>query len=110
MVSIINSFSKQNIRVVVISGSRDFGRCSLASRLPAALWPVAGKIVLETVLLQLADQGIEDVIVCSRQDKSLLMESIQLDNSISIEFLDEPLPVGTAGSIREAYTGRDDSL
>ena len=110
MVSKINSFPKQKIRAVVISGSRDFGRCPLASRLPSALWLIAGTNVLENLLMRLADQGIEDVVVCSGQDKTLLSESMRIDKSIRTEFLDEPLPVGTAGCLREAGRGRDDSL
>jgi len=38
-----NSMSHEHpIKVVVLAGGRDFGRCPLASQLPTALWPVAG--------------------------------------------------------------------
>ena len=34
-------------KVIILVGSRDFGRCPLASRLPAALWSVLGRPALE---------------------------------------------------------------
>jgi len=46
---------KQNIKAVILAGSRDFGRCPLALRLPTALWPVAGKAVLEHLVVHLAN-------------------------------------------------------
>ncbi len=82
----------------------------MATRLPSALWPVAGKSTLKHLLARIVNSGIDDIVICSSQDKSLLAESIQIDKNIKIEFLDEPLPAGTAGSIRKADTGRPDSL
>lgn len=87
-------------RAIILVGSRDFNRCPLASRLPTALWPVVGKPVLERLLTHLAEQGIKRVAVCSNGDGSLLAESICLDGRLEVTFKDEPLPVGTAGSLR----------
>ena len=95
-------FKKQNMKAVILVGSRDFGRCPLASRLPAALWPVTGKAVLEHLVVHLANQGIKQAVICSEGDGALLAESIQADNRLELKFLDESLPVGTAGCIRDA--------
>ena len=89
-----------NVSAVVLVGGRDFNRCPLASRLPTALWPVAGKPVLERLLTHLADQGIERAAVCSSGEGSLLADSIRVDSRLHVTFEDEPLPVGTAGSLR----------
>ncbi len=94
--------SKQNIKAIILAGSRDFGRCLLASRLPTALWPVAGNTALEHLLTSLAGQGIKQATICSNGDGALLAESIHADNLLELKFLEEPLPVGTAGCIREA--------
>jgi len=94
--------SKQLIKAIILVGSRDFGRCPLTSRLPTALWPVVGKPVLERLLTSLADQGIKQVIICSNGDGSLLQQSVHADNRLELNFLDEPLPAGTAGCIRDA--------
>ena len=104
------SVNKQNTKVIILAGSRDFGRCPLTSRLPTALWPVVGKPVLERLLTSLADQGIKQVIICSNGDGSLLEESIHAENRLELNFLDESLPVGTAGCIRDAAGDETDAL
>ncbi len=102
------SIKRQKIKAIILAGSRDFGRCPLTSRLPTALWPVAGKTVLEHLLTSLADQGIKQATICSNGDSSPrllpagVIESIHADNRMELNFLDESLPVGTAGCIRNA--------
>jgi len=102
--------SKQVIKAIILACSRDFGRCPVATRLPTALWPVAGKSVLERLLISLAKQGIEQVAVCSNGDGSLLTESIHADKHLELKFLDEQLPAGTAGCIRDAAGDETDAL
>ncbi len=100
----------QNVKAIILAGSRDFGRCSLESRLPTALWPIAGKPAIEHLLCHLANQGIKQATVCSNGDALLLKESIAAANLMQLNFLDEPLPVGTAGCIRDASNGNKDEL
>lgn len=92
----------EDIKIVILAGSRDFGRCPLASRLPVSLWPVAGKSAIEHLLVHLAEEGISQVTICSNGDALQLKESIAPISSIEIKFMDEALPVGTAGCIRDA--------
>ncbi len=89
-----------NVKAVILMGGRDFGRCPLASRVPTALWPVAGKPVLERLLCHLADQEVRQVTLCSNGESSHLAEFICADKRLEVTLLDEPLPVGTAGSLR----------
>jgi exosortase len=100
----------RSIKAIILAGSCDFGRCPVASRLPTALWPVVGKPVLEHLLVHLAKQGISQVVICSNGDGSLLRQSIRADNRLDLDFLDEQLPVGTAGSIRDAACGGMDAM
>jgi exosortase len=104
------SVTKDKIKAVILAGSRDFGRYPLASRWPTALWPVAGKSVLERLLNHLADQGIEHVVVCSCGEGSLLADSVHADDRLKLTFLDESLPAGTAGCIRDAVSDATDAL
>jgi exosortase len=101
---------KQLIKVIILVGSRDFGRCPLTSKLPTALWPVLGKPVLERLLTSLADQGIRQATICSNGNGSLLAKLILTDNRLELKYLDEPLPAGTAGSIRDAAGDETDAL
>ena len=100
----------RNIKAIILAGSRDFGRGLIESRLPTALWPIAGKSAIEHLLCNLANQGITQATVCSNGDAPLLKESIAAANSMQLNFLDEPLPVGTAGCIRDAASGDKDAL
>jgi len=98
---------KRNIKAIVLAGGLDFGYCSLASRLPVALWPIASVPVLERLLQSLAQQGITQVVVCSYEDTEQLAKSIGTINGMKLTFLDESMPMGTAGSIRQAANADD---
>lgn len=110
MVTNINTSQKQKIKALILVGGRDFGRCPLASYTPTALWPVMGQSVLERLLKHLAEQGIQNVAIGSGDEDSLLIESINVDKRLDVKFLEEPLPVGTAGCIRDALKDETDTL
>lgn len=65
---------------------------------------------MEHLLFHLSSQGIQQAVICSNGDASLLKESINLPRSMSIGFLDEQLPLGTAGCIRDATDADTDQL
>lgn len=101
-------WNKPLIKTIIFAGSRDFGRCPIASRIPPSLWPITGKRAIERLLISLADQGIKQATICSSGDL-LLAESIAADSRLKVKFLDEPLPVGTAGCIRDAMGDQIDA-
>ncbi|MHC4324652.1 MAG: exosortase [Planctomycetota bacterium] len=100
----------KSIKAIILVGSRDFGRCPIASRLPTALWPVAGKPVLERLLCHLADQGIKQAVICGNGASSLLDKSYPGDDRLTLSFFDETLPMGTAGCIREGFSDETEEL
>jgi exosortase len=92
----------QSLKAVILAGFRDFGRCPLASRLPTALWPIEGQPVVLKLIDQLLEQGISDIAICVDQDAGIC-ENIKLPtNSSNIKIIEQSLPVGTAGCIRDA--------
>jgi len=101
-----------DLKVIILAGARDFGRCPIASRLPTALWPVMDKSAMERLIRNLVKQGIRNITICSNGDSSLLKKAIDIENiqMLDVHFLNEPLPVGTAGSIRDAVNGKTDEL
>ncbi len=98
----IKSKTKQKIKAIILVGGLDFGRCPLASRLPTALWQVAGHTALERLLIHLTNQGINQAVICSSSNGSSLAESIHANHHPELTFLNDPLPVGTAGCVRDA--------
>jgi exosortase len=100
----------QKTKAIILVGNRDFGRCPIASRLPTALWPVAGKTVIERLLCNLADQGIKQVVICGRDASSLTGIKNLIGDRLALSFFDESLPVGTAGCIREALRDKAEEL
>jgi NDP-sugar pyrophosphorylase family protein len=108
----LHSKSQKNLnaRVIILAGSRDFGRCPVASRLPTALWPVAGKPVLQRLLLHLSSQGIKQVAISSNGDTTLLQDSLEATDFIHLRFIHEKLPAGTAGCIRDAFDSDNNTL
>jgi len=97
-------------KAIILVGNRDFGRCPIASRLPTALWPIAGKSVLERLLSHLADQGIEQALVFGRDAGTLLDKINCAYGRLTLSFFEETLPVGTAGFIREAVSDVTEEL
>ncbi|MCX5638271.1 MAG: hypothetical protein NTX52_11355, partial [Planctomycetota bacterium] len=62
---------KSTVKAIILAGNHNFGRCPVGTHLPAALWPVAGKTVIERLLISLANQGIKQVTICSSGDGAL---------------------------------------
>ena len=84
----------QSIKAVILVGNRDFGRCSLASRLPTALWPIAGKTVMERLLDHLADQGVQEVVICGCGASSLLSNKNPADDRLTLSFISSDRLIG----------------
>lgn len=101
---------RHKIKAIILAGNGDFGRCPLASHLPAALWPIAGKPALEYLIQHLWRQGIKQTVICSNGNARQLNESIASTCSMELKFLDEPLPAGTAGCLRDAADDWTDTL
>jgi exosortase len=91
-----------NIKAIILAGGRDFGRCPLASLLPAPLWPVETKPVLLRLLTHLALEGVKNAVICGGSDSPMYRDSVGASAGFGISFLKEPLPVGPAGCIRDA--------
>jgi len=90
------------IRVVVLIGGRDFGRCSLGARLPTGLWPIADQPVLVHVLEHLAAAGFGHAAVCCAREDAPAVEAIARETAPGIRPVVEELTAGTAGCLRDA--------
>ncbi len=55
--------------------------------------------------MNLHDQGVDEAVICAYGGASELKQAARGTNSMKLHFVDEPLPVGNAGCIRDAYDG-----
>ena len=104
------SLKKQTIKAVILVGSRDFGRCPLASRLHRALWPVVDKPLLQLLIENISTQGIDNFVICCQGDSGEIRGSLNISDNVEIEFLDESLPRGSGGCILDAAGDGNDEL
>jgi mannose-1-phosphate guanylyltransferase len=100
--------NKENIIAIILTGKRDFGRCPIASSVPVALWPVMGKTALQGLLDSLARQSVSQAIICSYGDSDLLRQEFVAYRKMTLTFLEEEFPLGTAGCIRYAASKASD--
>lgn len=90
------------IRTIVLVGGRDFGRCPLAARLPAALWPIGDKPALARLLDHLATEGITRATVCCDASLAGDVASVCQSHRLAVTVMPEELISGTAGCLRDA--------
>jgi exosortase len=99
-----------DVRVVVLVGGRDFGRCPLAAHLPTALWPIGDKPVLARLLDHLARLGFERVAVCCAQEDAEAVGAVCRDAAREVALVVGELAAGTAGCVRDAVAGEPGDL
>jgi len=99
-----------NVKAIILAGGRDFGRDTLASRLPMVLWPLLSKTVLAQLLEHLGRQGIKETVICSNGDSELLRRAVEQIPGMQLTFSNEELPLGTAGSMRDVMAADSNKL
>lgn len=105
------TYSIDDVKAVILIGSRDFGRCPTATRLNRALWPLAGKPVLQRLIEQISSQGVRRFVLCCENHADQTRQTLQLPSYLEVQFIEETMPRGTAGCIRDAAEpGRDELL
>lgn len=100
----------ENIKVIILIGARDFGRCPTATRLNRALWPFAGKPVLQHLMDGLSAQGIRRFALCCERYGRQTRQLLKFQPDWQIQFLEETMPRGTAGCLKDAASPSDKLL
>lgn len=100
----MNCQQKDNVSMsaVILAANTDFGRCNLASRIPPALWPILDEPAINRMFKKLSDMSVKRAIICCNGNKPIFQQAIKNTDSMELNFLDEQMPFGTAGCIREA--------
>ena len=106
----INTYTTERLKAVIMVGRPDFGRCSIATRLNRALWPLAGKPVLQRLLEHISSQGIRKFVICGSEDLCQIRERLEIPLYMDVTFRQERLPRGSAGCIYDAANREEDDL
>ena len=91
-----------SMRALLLAGGRGTRLAPYTSVLPKPLMPIGDQSVLEVVVGQLADAGIERITLCVGY-LSHLIRAIMDDGAnhgVSVDYVHEPEPLGTAGPLR----------
>jgi dTDP-glucose pyrophosphorylase len=93
-----------DLPVVIMAGGQGTRLAPFTNVLPKPLIPVGDRTVIEIIIAQLQNHGLEKFIL-SINYKSKIIKSFfeELAPSYSVSFLEEREPRGTAGSLRELY-------
>lgn len=97
-----NTLLGSAVRAIVLVGGRDFGRCPLAARLPAALWPIGDRPALVRLLDHLVKEGIDRATVCCDASLTPDVTSVCRDSRLAVTVMAEELISGTGGCLRDA--------
>ncbi|MBN1817235.1 MAG: exosortase [Sedimentisphaerales bacterium] len=102
--------NKEKIRSIILVGAKDIGRCPVASRISRALWPIAGIPVITRLLEHLYRHGINRVTICCEEDSQGIRSALVFPCGMEVTILEDQLPRGTAGCLRDAVDPSCDDL
>ncbi len=103
-------YNLEQVKVVILIGGHDFGRCPVASRLNRALWPIIDKPALQYMIEEIFRQGIRRFVICYEGQSQELQNAVNLPDSLEVEYQTEVLPRGTAGCLRDVSSPEKEEL
>ena len=98
------------MQAVVMAGGAGTRLRPLTTAVPKALLPIVGEPMLARVIHLLGQHGVGRCVVTLQHQASVVLKYFSADtlDNVSLRFLTEPRPLGTAGSVRYAQTWLDD--
>ena len=90
-----------DIDVVIMAGGKGTRLLPLTENIPKPMVPVAGKPILEHILIHLVGQGIKSVYLAVNHLKDQIVDYFKdgAQFGIKINYLEEDVPLGTGGAI-----------
>ena len=98
------------MQAVVMAGGTGTRLRPLTTSTPKALLPLVGEPMLARVIEHLVANGVTTCVVTLQHQASTILKYFSSDavNGISLRFLTEPRPLGTAGSVAYARSWLED--
>jgi len=104
------TYTNEQVKVVILVGGRDFGRCPLATRMNRALWPIIDKPALQYMIEAIFLQGFRRFVICCDEQGQDIQNAVNLPAMLEVEYQSETLPRGTAGCLKDVFREGQDEL
>ncbi|MGF1726745.1 nucleotidyltransferase family protein [Photobacterium nomapromontoriensis] len=107
----IEFVSKENT-VVIMAGGLGSRLGDLTKKIPKPMLPISGKPMLQHLLESFRDQGFFKFIICVNYKKDIIIDHFGNGDSfsVSIEYIDENIRMGTAGALSLIKSIKDKSF
>ena len=93
----------KDVPAVILAGGKGTRLRPFTVTFPKPLVPIGDRPILERLLQQLSDSGVSKVILSLGHLSSLIRayvsQHVLLNGKLTIEFVEEEMPLGTAGSL-----------
>jgi mannose-1-phosphate guanylyltransferase/phosphomannomutase len=98
------------MQAVVMAGGAGTRLRPLTTAVPKALLPIVGEPMLARVVRLLSEHGVDRCVVALQHQASVVLKYFSPDyvTDVTLRFLTEPQPLGTAGSVRYAQSWLED--
>ncbi len=102
---------QRDLSAVVLAGVHDWGACVLNQAILRPLAPIANRPMIEHVLAALARTGVTRVVICANGQGGPLCDALGTYSigGMHLSYLDDTMPRGPAGCIKDAAAGLGES-
>ena len=90
------------VKAVILAGGFGTRLRPLTFTTPKALLPLVNRPVIDYILDYLAGYGLNDIVITTNYLREPLIEYLSTRTELKISYPEEPSPLGTAGSVKNA--------
>jgi mannose-1-phosphate guanylyltransferase/phosphomannomutase len=90
------------VKAVILAGGSGTRLRPLTFSTPKAMIPLVNKPVITFILDYLAIYGLKEIVITTNYLRKQMMNYLSKRNDLKLSFPEEPVPLGTAGSVKNA--------
>ena len=106
----INSNYSESVEAVVLAGGKGTRLAPLTEDTPKPMLKILGKTVLESVFDRIRACGVKKARVTTMYLPWQVESLGSQFGDLAVEYVREPKPLGTAGAVKNAYSGESDTV
>ena len=99
------------MRAIILAGGQGTRLRPYTTIIPKPLMPVGGSAIVEILIHQLVDQGVERITIClGERSRIIKLYLTDISPEVEIDYAEETEPLGTMGPLRLIHDLPDDFL